>query len=82
MKAYAAETDVDVPIAATDELLSYFSDWYKLKKAVARILQFREYLLCKVRKEVFDCKVLLTVDDMREAEQAILKYVQAPGIPS
>eukprot|EP00057_Strongylocentrotus_purpuratus_P005721 XP_003731624.1 PREDICTED: uncharacterized protein LOC100894126 [Strongylocentrotus purpuratus] len=82
VKAYAAETDVDVPIAATDELLSYFSDWCKLKKAVARILQFREYLLCKVRKKVFDCKMLLTVDDMREAEQAILKYVQRLAYPA
>ncbi|XP_063968669.1 uncharacterized protein LOC135157358 [Lytechinus pictus] len=81
VKSFTAETRDEVPLAATDKLLNYFSEWYKLKKAVARILQFGKYLQSKAQKKTFDCEKLLTVSDLRDAEQAILKYIQHQSFP-
>ena len=68
-------------LGATDRLLNYFSDWFKLKKAVARMLQLRKYLQSKIRRESCNCNRSLSVEDLAKAEQAVLRYVQCQSYP-
>lgn len=77
-KMFATELNGDVP---TERLLCYFSDWHRLKRAVARILQFKRYLQSKVQRKAFDCSKSLIVDDLVKAEQAVLRYVQEQSFP-
>ena len=64
---------VDVEeIPATDKLLGYFSDWHRLKRAVAWFLKFKQYL--KTGENGLHAG--LCVHDVRNSEFAILKYVQ------
>ena len=64
-----------------DKLMSHFSSWYKLKRAVAWILKVRNKLLNKVKarqsnSEMSNSNETLTVNDLLNAETAILKYTQ------
>lgn len=65
-----------------DEMMNYYSSWYKLKRSVAWILRVKDYLRNKVRdNSPCDVKGQLNADDMRKAEHAILKYVQQQSFP-
>ena len=68
---------------SVEDILHRFSSWHKLKKFVAWILRFKANLV-KVRNDPSTGRSLkrhshpepLTVDEMKVAEQEILKYVQ------
>ena len=58
-----------------DKPITYFSSWYKLKKASAWILKFKAYIMsCRLKDIRLDKK--LTVDDLRAAESALIMYEQ------
>lgn len=67
-------------LGSTDVLQTLFerrSSWYKLKRDVGWILRFKCYLRCKVSKEKdSNIEKVLTVEDLRLAEEAIVRYVQ------
>ena len=64
-------------IYPTDMLLVYYSTWLRLRKAVA---WFRRFILwLKDRK---DSKSMLTVDELKEAETAIVIYTQTKHVTS
>ena len=56
-----------------DELLHYYSDWYRLKRSVAWILRFIRWLK---NKRCEKQTKFLTADEMKYAEVTIVKYVQ------
>ena len=59
----------------THRLITYFSEWHKLKKAVAWLLQFKSFLKdSKNRIKPIKC---LTVKDLEEAEKAAIMYIQS-----
>ena len=62
-------------VSATDYLLAYFSDWYKLKRSVAWLLRFKMYLKMHQAHNSVDSRHL-TVSELKQAEIAILQYVQ------
>ncbi|XP_077968072.1 uncharacterized protein LOC120334576 [Styela clava] len=57
-----------------DKFISYFSTWYKLKKASAWMIRFKEYLHKKKKK--YKCNEKLEVEELRVAGDDILKYIQ------
>ena len=64
------------PANATEKLISYFSDWFRLKHAVSvyrkviQILQGRKNHLCAADYRI-------SVTDVKAAEHGILRYVQS-----
>ena len=54
----------------TDKLIAAFSDWYKLRNAVATIVKFGYWL----KSRDMTCKQV-TVDDLQQAETSIIRYV-------
>lgn len=68
---------------ATSSLIQYFSSWKKLLKAVAWLLKLKNLLLLQSRKDKDNVtskikgeQQCLTVDDLDEAEKAIICYEQ------
>lgn len=61
-----------------DRLLAYYSDWYRLKRAVAWLLRLKAILRCKQVKAA----PRLQVEELAQAEVAILKYVQRQYYPA
>ena len=53
------------------ELIQRYSSWHRLKKAIAWILRFKSYLKCHSYS-----KGPLTVEELRQAERAIILYTQ------
>ena len=52
------------------KITEYFSDWNKMKKSVAWLMKIKNrFRGCKVEKKI-------TVEEMKEAEKMIIKYVQ------
>jgi len=76
METSAAVSIERDPVAT---VIEYFSDWFKLKKAVAVLRRFLKYLQTKVKKckekTKSVCKPINT-EDLQDAEYAIVKYVQ------
>lgn len=58
------------------QLLNRYSSWYKLKKAVAWLLRVKTFLLNRVRNEQVVLSHDLSVDEIQQAEIAIIKFVQ------
>lgn len=53
------------------------SDWFKLRRNVAWVLRFKRYLLFKVSKgDLTNHKGSLTVSELQESEEAIIRCVQ------
>ncbi|XP_038073422.1 uncharacterized protein LOC119741653 [Patiria miniata] len=69
--------------SAIDQLIHHYSDWTKLKRAIAWWLRLKTML--QHRKTNCNKKPLqnkpLTVEEMQCAEKAILKYVQGCAFP-
>ncbi|XP_070548346.1 uncharacterized protein [Ptychodera flava] len=65
------------------KLIHYYSSWYKLKKAVAWIRKVGDTLLRRAKNK--SCSVdgphEITVEDMKAAETAIIKFVQKKAFP-
>jgi hypothetical protein len=69
-----------------DDLLSRYSSWYRLQRAVVWLLKYKEY--CKLRylvkvspEKLSKCKRLITVEQLQEATRCIVKYVQQKTYP-
>ena len=64
----------------TSLIFSRFSKWFRLKKVVSWILRYKQWLLSRVRKNQAysesNQSKCITVDDMKEAEEAIICCVQ------
>lgn len=61
----------------TSYLVHYFSSWTRLRKSVAWMLRYKRWLLsrCKKREEL-QTQPHLTVEDLNEAELAIIQFSQ------
>ena len=59
-------------------LLESHSDWFKLKKTVAILKRFIQYLQAKTlqKEELKSVCTPISAEDLQQAEHAILKYVQ------
>ena len=64
--------EVQHPIEA---MIEYYSSWYRLKRAVAWLLKFREMLKRKANNETIKA-TRLSVDVVKLAEVTIIKHVQ------
>jgi hypothetical protein len=69
-----------------DRLLTRFSSFYELKRAVAWIMRVRAELQRRVKKsgataqQASEWTANITVDELKKAAQAILKYVQGSSL--
>ncbi|XP_074656689.1 uncharacterized protein LOC141909905 [Tubulanus polymorphus] len=78
-KACASSCKLDLD---NDVLMSYFalfSSWSRLKKSVALILRFKRKLMRRDHGDVSNGPI--SVGELREAERAILSYVQRRAFP-
>ena len=73
---------------STMELLNSSSDWHQLKKRVAWLLRLKRVLRQRaairrlgVEEDVPDCSSRLTVQELAEAETAVVRYVQGKSFP-
>ncbi|XP_077967673.1 uncharacterized protein LOC144421940 [Styela clava] len=64
----------DFALKPMGKFISYFSTWYKLKKASAWMIRFKHYLHKKKKK--YKCNEKLEVEELRVAGDDILKYIQ------
>lgn len=77
-----SEDGSELENAGTEKLINYYSSWYQLRKGVAWILKYRNELSKRVhqqgQKGVVEPEesVRLSVDDLLEAEKAIVMYTQ------
>lgn len=74
-QVYATE---DKSTPAVDQLLNRFSSWYRLRKAVAYLLRFIDYLKDKRKGQTHNPHVSRPIEpaDLRTAEAAIVRYTQ------
>ena len=79
-------------MATISERLEYFSDWHRAKRAVAACMKFKASLQQSPKKPLHEAKKTSkekdtstyrspSVDEMRKAEQAILKSLQEEVFP-
>ena len=83
--------DVEIEMDVINKLINKHSSWFKLKKSVAWILKVRKELLRRVRyknnsqEEKSRSRTLdfnkISVDELEEAERAILMFVQRNIFP-
>ena len=89
-RIYTATTSIH-PL---ERLISYFSSWWKLRRAVAWLLRLREHLWAKLQLEKIVTTEMeshkneeetlprqLTLDELNEAEKVILQRVQIVEFP-
>ena len=83
---YVASARRDV----TEELITYYSSWWKLKVAVSWLLRYKRYLKNKTlqRKEssltkqgLEERSCHLTLNELREAENEIVRCIQTKEFP-
>ena len=66
-------------------LMCYFSDWYRLCRAVAVFLKLKQILLDRVRKRnthYVERNDILVVQDIEKAELAVLQWLQEDVFPN
>ncbi|KAL7825869.1 hypothetical protein SRHO_G00336070 [Serrasalmus rhombeus] len=86
-KVFEVHATVAGQFDATSTLLNYFSTWSKLRTAVAWILKLNSLLAQCVLKRKGALKtskagsMSLSVQDIEEAEEAIVKFCQSQGFP-
>ena len=62
-----------INVSVLEPLFEHYSDWYLLKRAVAWLLRYKQFL----RQGKRCVKGILTVEEIKLAEKAILKAVQS-----
>ena len=67
-----ASAIVSSPVLHIDKLLQHYSSWIKLKKAVAWLLRYKDFLRGHRKFEGY-----LTAKELKEAEVNILRHVQS-----
>ena len=78
-------TCVDEAMNTVTKFFTHYSDWHRLRKAVAWILKVKGVLheACKEKKEKKatsgkrNCPTLLSMDDLQKAEMAIIQFCQS-----
>ncbi|KAL7843912.1 hypothetical protein SRHO_G00224510 [Serrasalmus rhombeus] len=86
-KVFEVHATVAGQFDATSTLLNYFSTWSKLRTAVAWILKLKSLLAQHVLKSKGALKtskagpMSLSVQDIEEAEEAIVKFCKSQGFP-
>jgi transposase InsO family protein len=71
-KVYEAKTTNTRPTDPLNKLLSRYSDWFKLQKAIVWFMRFMNYLHTKQVT-----RLPITVGEMREASKCIVRSVQS-----
>lgn len=66
---------------ATDLLLRHYSDWFRLKKAVAWYRRFASYLRVMKGSQLTLKVGRLSVDEIEQAEKSLLRFVQRSRYP-
>ena len=64
-----------------DDLILRASSFHKLKRRVAWLLKFKEYLILKALKKQQQQKPEITLDVLKQAEQEIITHVQRANFP-
>ena len=75
----------DVSYGAMNKMIEYFSDWYRLKKAVAvyqRLFSILQQQRPFTRDITRKWSASFTVNDLMKAESAIIKFTQKQSFPS
>lgn len=67
--------------AGADRLLSHYSNWFKVKKAVAWFRRFVNYLRIMKGRQVSIKVGRLCIEEIEQAEKSILRYVQKCKYP-
>jgi hypothetical protein len=73
-----------------DDLILFYSNWWKLKQAVGWWLRYKQYLQCKVQERSNTTSYehqrryfgYLTLSELDVAEREILKRVQLTAFPA
>ena len=60
----------------TNDLITHYSTFYRLKRAVAIYRRFFDSLKCKDKRQSETKKGKLSLDEIEDAEYAVIKYVQ------
>ena len=91
VKSHAVSLEVPIvsPAASLLNRFERFSSWYRLKKTVAWIFRFRNNLLMAIKSKRKGDQLntnqkqlpCITLDEMKNAEKAILKNVQRAAFP-
>ena len=69
-------TSVDETANAANTLINHYSSWQQLKRAVAIYRRFINYLKGKAQGQLASRKIPLSVQEINEAELAIIRCVQ------
>ena len=85
-KAGVYMTTLSEETALMNKLLEHYSSWHRLKKAVCWLRRYLKWLRCKCTQgpEGISAELLhgsLVVEEMKDAEEKILQYVQAVSFP-
>ena len=78
---------ITIESRTTDKLLEHYSDWYRLKRAVAIYIRHQQFLRHsfnvrrKQKEEYSTSEPSKTVDEIQRAETRILRYVQKMSYP-
>ena len=69
-----------------DNILNWYSSWYRLQRAVVWFMRYKEYCIAryldnKSREELMKCKREITISELATATQCIVKYVQKNTYP-
>ena len=70
-----------------DNILNWYSSWYRLQRAVVWFMRYKEYCIAryldnKSREELMKCKREITISELATATQCIVKYVQKNTYPN
>ena len=72
-------------VAPMDAFINYFFSWYRLKVVTAVLLQFKTYLMNRMRGEDTEKHMpiarFISVEELQIAEKELIKYVQRKGFP-
>ena len=60
-----------------EKVISYHSSWWKLRRCVAWLLRYKQYILGKLE----ETSRYLKIDDIRKAEHEIFRHVQRSTFP-
>ncbi|XP_033124567.1 uncharacterized protein LOC117122903 [Anneissia japonica] len=64
------------PTNTIDTLINHCSSWQRLKRAVAWWLRLKTFLFQRAKGTPPEKKERLTVDELENAEMAIIRYIQ------
>ena len=85
-QVYVTAVSCDV----VEKLILYYSSWWKLKVAIAWLLRYKQYLMnkflqlrggCPTTHDSAEGRNYLKLDELREAEHEIMRYVQRKEFP-